>query len=260
MPPHATLVFNTLLRTLYKDINTFVNFFSHDEVSSTIGVTSIVTSTENPSTTNLKDHIIATHIISSTTVNPSIMKEQYHTLYLLPTVENPSTTIYSEQYHTSSTITTPFGLDEVTMTSTKEKFVPDMPTKTKGTMMDITDNDTTDIKNMQVQGEHSMTVRLREIIAWVLMALFATLCSGLLTINITVACIRKRRQASLRVNEDDANVHEMDGYPNFEVTKTMHADGRDTATTDYEIHGNPCYEATKVAETTDMEENLYEVM
>ena len=126
--------------------------------------------------------------------------------------------------------------------------------------MDVTDNDTTEIEILQVQSEHSMAVRLREIIAWVLMALFATLCSGLLAINIIILCRRKRRHASLQANENDANAYEMVGCPNFEVTVAMHTGGRDTTVTANEIHGSTCYEATKVVETTDMEENLYEVM
>ena len=253
-----------------------------------------LSTTENPSTTNLEEHF-ATHTTPWTTVNVSTMKHQVvyildlpsttinpsttvnlinneastiiydHISHLPSTVENP-TTVYSKQYHTASTVTvtTLFELDKATTTSSdsaKEKVVPDMPTTTEGTTMDVTDNDTTEIEILQVQSEHSMAVRLRETIAWVLMALFATLCSGLLAINITVLCIRKRRQAAnLQASEDDANAYEMVHCPNLKVTLATHTGGRDTTVGANEIHGSTFYEATKVVETTDMEENLYEVM
>ena len=67
--------------------------------------------------------------------------------------------------------------------------------------------------------------------AWVLVALLASLFTGLLTINI-ILCIYKQRQA--RYNEAQVPTHE--------------------------IEGNPCYETIEVKQITDIEKNIYEAV
>ena len=71
-----------------------------------------------------------------------------------------------------------------------------------------------------------------EVVAWVLVSILTVLFIGLLTLNIIVVCIYKKRQA-----------RDVDG----QVTK-------------YEMEDNPCYDAFAAKQTTDAETHVYEAV
>ena len=77
----------------------------------------------------------------------------------------------------------------------------------------------------------SQVIKSREVSAWVLVALLATLFIGLLTVNI-ILCIYKQRQT---------------GYNEAQVPT-------------HEVEENPCYETIEVKQITDIETNIYEAV
>ena len=76
------------------------------------------------------------------------------------------------------------------------------------------------------------TLSSSEVLAWVLVSILTVLFTGLLTLNITLLWLYKKRQA-------------------------RDVDGRDTK---YKMEDNPFYEATEVKQTTDVETHVYEIL
>ena len=79
-------------------------------------------------------------------------------------------------------------------------------------------------------GKSSQAVTLTETVAWALLSLVTLMFIGLLSVNIMVLWINKRRKT--RNNESQAPV--------------------------YEMAGNPCYESSKTSNTVTLETNVYE--
>ena len=76
----------------------------------------------------------------------------------------------------------------------------------------------------------SSTTNIRELAAWILMVVLAVMFSVSVMGNILVLWVGKKRQAGSNCNVPPSN---------------------------YEMEGNPCYEATAVKQTTDTETYVY---
>ena len=162
------------------------------------------------------------------------MTTESHTTTTSPFIEY--TTTENQQ------LTTPPATTESYATPTS-LFINDTSTESGSPTTELHDNITITITNSQQFDGINFTQQLptkefgvmqtREIVAWALMATFALLFIGLLTVNITAVCIYKW-------------IH------------TIHSDDPNNMTA-YEMEGNPCYEAVKVEQTTrDQGENIYE--
>ena len=156
-------------------------------------------------------------------------KEPFHTTTVLQSAQDPSSKILpvtTVKYQT--TIFQRF--DKITSTqqslTSKELISPD-----KSPSYSVV-RPTGEMETVKGQSDFCGIVNAEGTIAWVLVAIFALLFFGLLTVNIVGACIYRR-----------IHTRRSDNHKNM---------------TAYEMEGNPCYEAVNVEQTSDMEANVYE--
>ena len=181
------------------------------------------TTTENQPLTTEKYHTSPTIEYYTTT------KEPFHIITVLQSAQDPSSKILpvtTEKYQT----TIFQRLDRITSTqqslTSKELISPD-----KSPSYSVV-RPTGEMETVKAQSDFCGIVNAEGTIAWVLVVIFALLFFGLLTVNIVGACIYRR-------------IH------------TRRSDNHNNMTA-YEMEGNPCYEAVKVEQTSDMEANVYE--
>ena len=156
-------------------------------------------------------------------------KEPFHTTTVLQSAEDSSSKILpvtTEKYQT----TTFQRFDRITSTqqslTSKELFSSD-----KSPSYSVV-RPTGEMETVKAQSDVCGVVNAEGTIAWVLVAIFVLLFFVLLTVNIVGACIYRR-------------IH------------TRRSDNHNNMTA-YEMEGNPCYEAVKVEQTSDMEASVYE--
>ena len=95
---------------------------------------------------------------------------------------------------------------------------------------------TTSVTTTSITADRSTLANQRETTtAWILFAIMSILLSGSLTINVTVLAflVYKKRQV---------------GGENGQRSE------------EYEIEGNPCYEATGMKQSSEREEHVYEIV
>ena len=65
----------------------------------------------------------------------------------------------------------------------------------------------------------SQAVTLREAVAWALLSLMTLIFIGILSVNVTMLCIKKQRQRRDSTVTAEAPAYEMDGNPCYESSK-----------------------------------------